>query len=71
MTALDSLSLMGYSKDDADIKKGLDWLVKNQTGDGLWNLSYAEGAKESASEKAKEERFWLSFRVARILKRFG
>lgn len=71
VTALDSLSLMGYSKDDADIKKGLDWLVENQARDGLWNLSYAEGAKESASEKAKEERFWLALRVARILKRFG
>ncbi len=71
VTALDSLSLMGYSKDDADIKKGLDWLVKNQTGDGLWNLSYVEGAKESVSVKAKEERFWLSLRVARILKRFS
>jgi len=71
VTALDSLSLIGYSKDDLDVKKGLDWLVDNQAGDGLWNLSYVEGDREGVSEKVVVERLWLSLRVARILKRFG
>jgi hypothetical protein len=71
VTALDSLSLMGYSRDDPDVARGLDWLVEHQAGDGLWNLSYVEGAKEGVSEKARFERYWLSLRVVRILKRFG
>jgi hypothetical protein len=73
VTALDSLSLMGYSKDDADIRKALDWLVRNQLSDGLWNLSYAEGTKETRSQRNKETReqqLWLTLKIARILKRF-
>jgi len=53
VTSLDSLSLMGYSKSDPDIKRGVDWLVENQAEDGLWNLNYADDAKESRSEKGK------------------
>ena len=71
VTALDSLSLMGYSKDEPDIKKGLNWLIDNQAEDGLWNLSYADDAKKAVSVKANIERLWLSLRIARILKRFG
>jgi squalene cyclase len=38
ITALDTLSLMGYSKDDPDIAAGLSWLVQNQLPNGLWKL---------------------------------
>jgi hypothetical protein len=66
ITALDSLSLMGYSKDDVDVKKGLNWLLENQMTNGLWRLEYGKAAKN----KASEEQFWLALRVARIFKRF-
>ncbi len=68
VTALDSLSLMGYSKDDADIRKGLSWLVENQLPDGLWKLDYASGAKEKAGITPEQLR--LALRVAKIFKRF-
>jgi hypothetical protein len=71
VTALDSLSLMGYSKEDPDIRKALDWVVENQAADGLWKLSYAD--KKDAAETKKvtiDRRLWLTLKIARILKRF-
>jgi hypothetical protein len=73
VTALDSLSLMSYSKDDPDIKKALNWLIENQSLNGLWRLSYARGTKEDAyavNEESKESCLWLALTVARIFKRF-
>jgi len=64
------LPLMGYSKDDPDVCRGLNWLIENQAKDGLWNLSYVKGAKESSSVKVEENRLWLSLRIARVFKRF-
>jgi hypothetical protein len=72
VTSLDLLSLMGYSEDDPDIRKALDWLVENQSSDGLWKMTYAEGTKESAhikNEKTKERRLWLALTIARIFRR--
>ena len=68
VTALDSLSLMGYSKGDPDIKKGLNWLIDNQAEDGLWNLSYADDGKKEVSVKANVERLWLSLWIVGFLK---
>jgi hypothetical protein len=36
LTALDSLSRMGYSPEDADIQEGVAWFRRNQEADGLW-----------------------------------
>ena len=66
LTALESLSVMGYSKADADIQRGLKWFSKNQLNNGLWKLDYSEGAKE----KVSDEQFWLALRIARVFKRF-
>jgi hypothetical protein len=65
LTALDSLSLLGFTKDDPDIKKGLDWFIANQQPDGLWKL---ESDKEIKA-KVIEERLWLALSVIRVLKR--
>jgi hypothetical protein len=73
VTSLDSLSLMGYSKDDPDIRKALDWLVDNQSSDGLWRMTYVKGTKEGTSaknEKTRERQLWLTLAIARIFKRF-
>ena len=73
VTSLDSLSLMGYSKDDPDIRKALNWLVENQLSDGLWKITYVENTKEGAymkNEKTRERQLWLALTVARIFKRF-
>ncbi|MGD6807832.1 MAG: prenyltransferase/squalene oxidase repeat-containing protein, partial [Candidatus Bathyarchaeia archaeon] len=66
LTALESLSAMGYSKDDPDIQKGLRWFVENQLPNGLWKLDYSKAAKETVSE----EQLWLGLKIARLFKRF-
>jgi hypothetical protein len=70
LMALDSLSMMGFSKDDPDIIRGLDWFVANQQGDGLWNTSYKKGDRSRGTPKEIEERLWVSLAVCRMLKRF-
>ncbi len=66
LTALDVLSLLGFTKDDPDIKKGLDWFIANQQPDGLWKL---ESDKE-VKTKDTEERQWLTLNICRMLKRY-
>ncbi|MFB3889030.1 MAG: prenyltransferase/squalene oxidase repeat-containing protein [Candidatus Bathyarchaeia archaeon] len=73
VTALDSLSSMGYPREDPDIQKALNWLVENQLPDGLWKLDYTEGKEDpcAKNEATKERRLWLTLRIAQILKRFS
>jgi len=68
VTALDSLSLMSYSKDDQDIKKGLEWLAANQLPNGLWKMDYGEGTKQKPG--VTSEQLWLALKIATIFKRF-
>jgi hypothetical protein len=70
VTSLNSLSLMGYSKNDQDIKKGLKWLVENQLSNGLWKTTYVKGKKESDNERTMERRLWLTLTICRMLRRF-
>ena len=71
VTALDTLSLMDYSKDDLDVKKGLAWLRENQLPNGLWKPDYTKNAKEKyANEKFSERSLWLTLSIAKIFKRF-
>jgi hypothetical protein len=70
VTALDSLSLMGFSKDDADIQKALNWFVDHQESSGLWKTTYVKGKPETESYRTKELRLWLSLAISRIFKRF-
>jgi hypothetical protein len=66
LTALDSLSLLGFSKDDPDIKKGLDWFIENQQKDGLWKLD----ARKPITPTDAPERLWVGLNVCRMLKSF-
>jgi hypothetical protein len=66
LTALDSLALLGFTKDDTDIKKGLDWFIANQQSDGLWKLEHEKVVKS----KDLAERLWLGLAVGRMLKRY-
>jgi squalene cyclase len=68
VTALDSLSLMGYPKEDVDIERGLEWLVENQLPNGLWKLDYSSGATQKLFVVV--EQYWLALKVATIFKRF-
>ena len=70
VTALDSLSRIGLSGKDEQIRQALQWLVDHQEKNGLWKVSYAkpqEQEKETAS--AREKKLWVSLAICRVFKR--
>ncbi|MBN1214836.1 MAG: hypothetical protein JXA99_05270 [Candidatus Lokiarchaeota archaeon] len=70
VAALDSISLIGISKDDKDIANALKWFITNQKEDGLWLLNYAKKQPKSYSLKAKQEQLWITFKICQIFKRY-
>ena len=59
LSALDTLGKLGFTCEDADIVKGLDWFIQHQEEDGLWKAYY---------EKRPEMDLWVSLAVCRVLK---
>lgn len=70
VAALDSLSLIQLSKDDADIEGALNWLIANQQKSGLWKNSYSKIHKAPESAKTFEMQLWITLAICRIMKRF-
>jgi hypothetical protein len=66
LTALDSLSLLGFTKDDPDISMGLDWFIDHQEPDGLWRLESNKAIKPQDAE----DRLWLGLNVCKLFKRY-
>ncbi len=65
LTALDSLSLMGFPRDDEAVQKGLDWFIANQEESGTWKTS----CKETNPAKSRDTRSWICLAVCRVFKR--
>ncbi len=63
LSALDSLSLIGFSTDEPQMQKAVNWFVQNQQPNGLWKLKILKG-------RDKETDKWLALAFCRILKRF-
>ena len=63
LSALDSLWWLGFSGEDPDIRKGLDWLLDNQVDTGLWEARYLSGGD-------KDIHLWTTLQVCRVLKRY-
>ncbi|KUK75089.1 MULTISPECIES: prenyltransferase/squalene oxidase repeat-containing protein [Methanobacterium] len=70
VTALDSLSRMGFSPEDPDIENALNWLVNHQEADGLWKVSYSRIHKEPDKKRTLTSRLWVTLSICRIFKRF-
>jgi len=64
LTVLDSLSMLGFPANDAEIQTGLDWFIKNQEQDGLWPTSYDKGRKVGPA------RLWVGLAICRVFKKF-
>lgn len=64
LTALDTLSRMGFSADDEDVRRGLDWFVGHQEADGLWETGYGSGKGAQAMKR------WVALAVCRVLRQF-
>ena len=72
VSALDSLSRMGFSADDEQIRQALNWLTEHQKEDGLWKLDYRPGReKQKETRKTHEMMCWVSLAICRILKRLS
>ena len=65
LTALDTLSRMGFSTDDPVVRHGLDWFIANQGQDGLWEHGYGSGARSQPMKR------WVALAVCRALRSFG
>jgi hypothetical protein len=64
LSSLDSLSHLGFSSEDNEIKKSLDWFVERQEKNGLWKLRILRGSKSA------DLHLWLDLAVSRVFKRF-
>jgi hypothetical protein len=61
LTALNSLSRMGFSQRDPDIQRGLEWFQKEQLENGLWPTGYDRG------NNAPRNQAWVALAVCRML----
>jgi len=65
LSALDSLSLLGFTKDDPQIKKALGWLRDRQQENGLW-----KSFSLLKTKSIEDPYLWISLVVCRIFQRF-
>lgn len=69
LTALDSLARMGFSAQDGQIRKGLDWLREHQERSGLWRVSYMKPEeKEKETVEEREKKLWVSLAICKVKK---
>jgi hypothetical protein len=71
LSALDSLSLIGLSQDDVQIKQALNWLRDHQEESGLWKVAYNKpGEREKDTAAVRERKLWVSLAICRVFRRF-
>lgn len=63
VSALDSLSLMGFRKEHPQVKKGLEWLKTTQQENGVFNLKLLRSGGD------KNTKYWTTLAICRIYKR--
>jgi hypothetical protein len=64
LTALDTLSNLGFDRNDQHIARGLSWFVENKSEDGLWEDGYGSG------KGAEGMRRWVGLAICRVLRQF-
>jgi hypothetical protein len=62
LSSLDSLSRLEFDREDAAVRRALDWFVAQQRQSGLWELKMLRTAD-------KELPHWLSLAICRVIKR--
>ena len=63
LSACDSLSKLGFKKDEPQIQKAIEWFANNQQAGGLWKI------KTLKNEKNFETHLWLDLSICRVIKR--
>jgi hypothetical protein len=64
LSALDSLSLMGFGRNNAQIGRALDWFVARQRKQGDWKLHLLRG-------RDKDLPLWIGLAICRVFKRLS
>ncbi len=64
ISALDTLSWLGFSQNEPGIEQGLAWFRNTQQPSGLWKLRILKGKNRDVLE------LWLALAISRIFKRF-
>ena len=62
VSAMDSLTILGFPKDEPPIHKAIQWFISHQAPGGLWNL-------HTVRNKKLESDLWISLAICRILRR--
>lgn len=65
LSAMDSLSQMGFTIHNPHIHKAMDWFIANQAESGAWQV------KLLRTGKGKEGELWISLGICRVLKRIA
>lgn len=65
LTALDTLSRLGWDRADGQIAQALGWFQAHQSADGLWETGYGAG------RRAEENRRWVGLGACRVVKRLA
>lgn len=63
ISATDSLSKLGFTKEEPGIAKAIEWFVAHQDRSGLWKLKTLKNQKKYNTD------LWLSLAICRVLKR--
>ena len=71
LTAMESLKLLEFNKDNPDIRRGIVWFIDHQQPTGLWKLSYFPDKTMKKTKKNREDQAWISLRICRLLKQLS
>jgi squalene cyclase len=63
LSSLDSLSTLGFSSEDLQVKEALQWFINGQQEDGLWKVKLLKSGGD------KNLRLWVSLAICRVFKR--
>ncbi len=63
ISTMDSISLLGFSKQEPQIDRALKWFVERQEKNGMWKLKILKGQNKDVLQ------LWLSLAICRIFKR--
>jgi len=65
LSALDSLSQLGFEEEDPQVRRGLEWFALRQKRDGRWKLPLR------LIEGEKERDLWITLAISRVFKTFA
>lgn len=64
LTSLDSLSKIGFSREDPEIETALNWFYNHQSTDGTW------GKLKLLRGQDKQQYLWITLQISRVFKRY-